>query len=322
MIEYITFAESLLTDKEWDAYVENADNGTLFHTRKFLSYHRQSKFIDASLIFRKKERIIALLPAALKETGGEKVFFSHPGASWGGLVWQEPLKYSETKEICEKVTAFAQSLKCHRIEITLSPLIYQKTPNDYLSFVLLQLGYIYGKRELSNVINLDSIDLQTLLNNKSVKQGVNQTKRLNIEIEKDSDDWESFYELLRILLEKKGKKPTHSLADLRMLKRMFPKDILLWTAYEDGKLVGGRCNWRVQKGIWLFFYSACIEKYRSKRVITRLYYESICDFIREKAHYVDMGTSSINMEVNDGLISFKENFSAYGIFRDTLIKNL
>ena len=34
----------------WDEFVESSNNGTLFHTRKFLNYHPEDRFLDHSLI--------------------------------------------------------------------------------------------------------------------------------------------------------------------------------------------------------------------------------------------------------------------------------
>ena len=50
--------------KDWDDFVNQSNNGTIFHLRSFLSYHIDRKFIDHSLIFEKKGRIIALFSAA------------------------------------------------------------------------------------------------------------------------------------------------------------------------------------------------------------------------------------------------------------------
>ena len=49
--------------ENWDQFVWNADNGNIFHTRRFLSYHPKTRFKDHSLIFRYKNSIKALFPA-------------------------------------------------------------------------------------------------------------------------------------------------------------------------------------------------------------------------------------------------------------------
>ena len=74
---------------EWDQYVQTSDNGTIFHERKFIGYHPPDLFIDHSLIFRAKNKIIALLPAVEKQRNKKKYLISHEGASYGGFVYQD-----------------------------------------------------------------------------------------------------------------------------------------------------------------------------------------------------------------------------------------
>ena len=57
----------------WDEFVESSNNGTLFHTRKFLNYHPENRFIDHDLIFEKKTHIISVLPATIQKKDGEQI---------------------------------------------------------------------------------------------------------------------------------------------------------------------------------------------------------------------------------------------------------
>jgi hypothetical protein len=40
----------------WDKFVDQSNNGTLFHSRRFLGYHPKNRFNDHSLIFKKKKK--------------------------------------------------------------------------------------------------------------------------------------------------------------------------------------------------------------------------------------------------------------------------
>ena len=53
-IEVYRFEES--DSIKWDEFVDGSYNGTMFHTRTFLSYHPQDRFRDHSLYFQKKEK--------------------------------------------------------------------------------------------------------------------------------------------------------------------------------------------------------------------------------------------------------------------------
>ena len=59
-IDVYKFEESNSSD--WDEFVNNASNGTLFHTRKFISYHPQDRFQDHSIYFHNKGKYYAVFP--------------------------------------------------------------------------------------------------------------------------------------------------------------------------------------------------------------------------------------------------------------------
>ncbi|MDZ7413397.1 MAG: GNAT family N-acetyltransferase, partial [candidate division KSB1 bacterium] len=59
--------------EEWDRFVWAANNGTIFHTRRFLSYHPPGRFEDHSLVFKKRGRVLALLPAVRLDRGNSNV---------------------------------------------------------------------------------------------------------------------------------------------------------------------------------------------------------------------------------------------------------
>lgn len=79
----------------WEKIVKNANNGTLFHTRKFLSYHPPGRFIDHSLIIYKKDKPYILFPAAEREINGKRFLVSHPGTSYGSFVVPAELPFAD-----------------------------------------------------------------------------------------------------------------------------------------------------------------------------------------------------------------------------------
>ena len=79
---------------EWDKFILKSRNGLFMHLRNFMDYH-SSRFDDASLIFRKKNKIIAVLPAH-RET---KIFYSHLGLTYGGLIIGNETKFDDINEI-------------------------------------------------------------------------------------------------------------------------------------------------------------------------------------------------------------------------------
>ena len=66
---------------EWDCFIANSRNGTFLFFRNYMDYH-SDRFIDNSLLFRYKGKLIAVLPANRE---GD-VLWSHQGLTYGGLV--------------------------------------------------------------------------------------------------------------------------------------------------------------------------------------------------------------------------------------------
>ena len=65
----------------------NRINGTFLQTRRFLSYHPDGRFIDHSLLFYDtKGHLAAVCPACEIVEDGKKVFYSHKGSTFGGIL--------------------------------------------------------------------------------------------------------------------------------------------------------------------------------------------------------------------------------------------
>ena len=60
----------------WEKMVKEANNGTIFHTRRFLGYHPPERFTDHSLILYKKDKPFVLFPAAEKLIDKKKFLIS------------------------------------------------------------------------------------------------------------------------------------------------------------------------------------------------------------------------------------------------------
>ena len=84
--------------KQWDDFVKSSSNGTIFHLRQFLTYHINRQFNDNSLLFKKNDSIIAVFPATKIVENGKNILFSHPGASYGGFVYNN-ITYNDAEKI-------------------------------------------------------------------------------------------------------------------------------------------------------------------------------------------------------------------------------
>ncbi|OVE78881.1 GNAT family N-acetyltransferase [bacterium I07] len=320
-IEIVPYTQDL--HNAWERFVVGANNGTLFHTRKFLSYHPLDRFHDSSLLFKDGANIIAVFPAAVRELDGVKVLASHCGASYGGFVCTEDLSVSQSFELVESLDRFARERDIKRVEMTLPPIIYMKRPTHYIDFALYKQGYKYKKREVSSVIPLDFPE-QAITGHfkpeartayrKSVKLGitVSVTDRIN-----------DFYPILKKNLSMRHQvNPTHTEDEIVKLAKLFPERIMQWGAFLDDRMIAGVTNFLCNDRVVLAFYISHDEAYQKYRPVNHLFYEIIRWSIINGYKFLDFGIFTVNEDPNWGLGKFKESFGARGILRETFYKEI
>lgn len=313
-----------ISSKTWDSFVKSSDNGTMFHEHVFLGYHPEGRFKDHSLYFTRNNKLFAVFPAIEANRNGKKILNSHGGASYGGFVYPEQLNIRDAFLLVEKLIDYAKENTFDAIQLTLPPLIYSKHISNYIDFALIKHDFTYLKREISSVVDFSFENEHTLLKQfrpeartaikKSVKSGI---------IIKECDNFSEYYEILKKnLLMRHGVQPTHSLDELLLLKKKYPKEIRLWGAFLDNTLIAGVCNFSANSKVVLAFYISHDEDYQEYRAVNQLFYEIMKQYKYEGFSFLDFGIFTVNMEPNWGLGRFKENFGSRGIFRDTFYKEL
>lgn len=307
--------------EEWDDFVWQANNGTIFHTRRFLNYHPPERFEDHSLIFRKDKRVIALFPATIRYEQHRRILTSHRGASYGGLVTKFNVGIKDTFQLVETLIQYAEDNQFQGVELTPPPIVYYHRPSHYVDFALVKNGFGYRKREISSVIPLTFNEQEVLYtfspeSRRAVRRGV----KLGVEV-RESDEYENFYRILKHNLKMRHNvTPTHSLEELILLRKIFPDRIRFFGAYAEDRMVAGVVMFICNQRVVLAFYISHDEEFQQYRGVNCLFFEIIKWAIREQYAYLDFGIFTVNMDPNWGLGRFKESFGAQGIFRDTLLK--
>ncbi len=303
----------------WDNFVPSANNGTLFHTRRFLSYHPEGRFNDHSLEFYKKGKLVGVFPAAIVETENGRTLVSHPGASVGSFVVPEDLAFADAMEMVNQLVEYSKRENFDRIKLTQTPTIYSKRLSHYIDFALKKNNFQYTKREISSVLFLEKSIDENLTKFKSThRTAVRKAEKSGIVV-KQTNDFSSFYEILKKNLSiRHNVTPTHSIDELMHLKDLFPDKIHLFGAFVEDKMVAGVVNFIATENVVLAFYISHDEDYQEARPINLLFYKIFEWAITQKYSVFDFGIFTVNEEPNMGLARFKENFGASGQFRDTL----
>ncbi len=296
----------------WETFVETANNGTIFHTLRFLSYHPAHRFKNHHLIIKEQNNIVALMPAIEEQ----QTVISHKGASYGGFVLEPSLGIHQTYLVVAHTVEHLKGLGFKKIVLTQPPLVYLANPNQYLDFALIKNGFHYRKREITAVIPLD-VGEPLLTFHADARRSTKKAIREGVVV-KISQDYKSYYEILKNNLGMRHNVlPTHTLDELLTLKDLFPEKIMLFAAYLKEKMLGGMVIFVTNERVILAFYISHDEKYQSYRPVNLLFYEVIKWGRDQGFNYLDLGTFTLNMNPNWGLGRFKENFNARGFLRDT-----
>ena len=302
----------------WDDFVKNANNGTIFHLRRFLSYHPEGRFVDHSIEFYKKNTLVSVFPAAESNNDGKNLLVSHPGSTVGSFVVTESISINDSFELIELLIDYAKKNKFEGIRLTIPPILYQNRSSNYIDYALLRNGFQYLKREVTSSLFIENNAKANLNKFKpSHARAVRKAKENGVEI-KISHDVKSFYSILKENLKiRHGVRPTHTIQEINDLIDLFPDSINIFGAFYKEEMIGGVLNFIIKDNVALAFYISHKENFQELRPLNLLFYSIFEWCIKEKIKVYDFGIFTVNGEPNMGLGRFKENFGASGIFRDT-----
>lgn len=292
----------------WDNFVRNSKNGTFLFERDFMEYH-SDRFKDYSLMVFENTKLIALLPANIKDD----VVYSHQGLTYGGVLFLKDIYTVNTLLVYREVLAFINRQNILQLVYKQIPNIYYDTfadENLYAAYILKAKLY---RRDLLSVINLKASYKLNELRRRSIKKGVK-----NDTIVKKENSFDAFWNevLIPNLKEKHGVGPVHSLAEIQKLHNLFPENICQYNAYINNEIVAGVTLFINKKTVHCQYISGLSSKnelggldFLFNYLITKVF---------NTYDYFDFGISNeeLNDQLNKGLLFWKESYGARSVFQD------
>ena len=303
----------------WDSFVRNANNGTIFHLRKFLSYHFNGRFKDNSIEFYKGNNLLSVFPAADIMKEGKRILASHPGASYGSFITKEDLSIKDSIEIVEELNGYAITEGFDGIQMTIPPSFYSNRVSNYVEYALLSSGFDYFRREVTSTLTIGENEDDILNKFKSSHQrAVKRSQNLGVEV-KITNKVDDFFSILETNLKiRHDVKPTHTINELKTLITLFPEEINVFGAFYNHQMIAGVLNITVKEGVALAFYISHKNEFQELRPLNLLFFNIFKWSITKNIKMYDFGTFTVDGVANMGLGRFKENFGASGVFRDSL----
>ncbi|GLB53733.1 hypothetical protein NBRC110019_27740 [Neptunitalea chrysea] len=280
----------------WNAFITKAKNATFLFHRDFMEYH-SDRFTDFSLLVFKEEKLMAVLPANIKD----RVVYSHQGLTYGGLVVEEKLGFGYINDIFDAIKEFLKATGIVELRVKQLPEIYQKKPSN-------ELYYLLSKGSVLDTQMVFAVDYSTPLRihktkQKYFRQGVQQGFVI-----KKEQVFDAFWNdvLVPRLQYKHNASPVHTLAEITLLQYKFPENIYQYNIYLEEELLAGITIFETDQVV-KSQYGATTEAGERIRAFDYLFLYVINSY-KDKKKYFSQGTATESNELgyNPGLVKQKE----------------
>ncbi|MBO4590926.1 MAG: GNAT family N-acetyltransferase [Bacteroidaceae bacterium] len=302
--------------EEWNRLVADSKNATFLLDRRYMDYHAD-RFRDCSLLFYKKGTLIAALPSNFVEE--EKAVYSHAGLTYGGLILSPAITAVEALEVFScAIHFFRTRLGAKRWIYKPVPYIYHRLPAEEDLYALFLSGGKIQARAVSSVV-----DQQHRLPMRKLRQrGINKAAKAQITF-CESSSYELFWPILaEVLQTKHGKKPVHTLEEIKRLHASFPDNIRLFLAQKNGKTLAGTVVYETET-VAHAQYIASSKEGTEVGALDGLFDYLINERYSDKKWF-DFGISTEQggTYLNEGLVFQKEGFGARAVVYDQYVINL
>lgn len=298
----------------WEEFIEESMNGTFLQTRRFIEYHPEGKFKDHSLLIFKGDKVIAIILACEVIEDGKKVFFSHKGTTFGGIIVSSYVyntnKISEIMELFEKYTV---EEKFDKVYLKQTPAIFSRENTDLLDYFLYQKGYVqYSELNFYMCMERYSKDILAQFS-ASGRRKYRYSLRNELSFRElyECSEIAQFYDVLQINLKKLGLSCVHSLNELQDLKfNRFDRNIRFYGVFAGDIMIAGSMVFLFDNKVFHTQYLSSNEKYSKYYPMDFLIYNMIERAVEMKYTYVTLGiaTEDRGRYLNYGLSRFKEGF--------------
>lgn len=296
--------------EEWNAFVARSKQGTFLFDRGYMDYHAD-RFEDCSLMFYRKGKLYALLPANRK---GDTLH-SHQGLTYGGLLTDERATAANVVTLFAEMNEYLKTSGIKKVVYKAIPYIYHRLPAEEDLYAIYRTSHArLTAREISTTI-LPRLGTKWSYNR---KYGANHARKLGVTVER-CDDLSAFWPILEgNLMATHGVKPVHTLAEMQLLQSRFPERILLYVARNaESEAVAGTLLYLTPQVVHTQYISANAEGKRLcaiDAIFQRLLKDDFSD-----AHYFDFGKSTEDHghTLNEHLIFQKEGFGGRGVCYDS-----
>jgi len=245
---------------------------------------------------------------------------SGQGATFGSIDYDEIL---EEEEISLFIHAFNTRLEQKGIK----KIIIKHWPAAYnMSAVIAKAFKKNGYKALT-----DDVNQHIIIKDEEFSQGIkyNEQKKLKKAINSnykfillDHHKLTEVYQLIKETRDRKGYPTSMSLEQLQTSINALPEHYLLFGVNDGNKLIAAAVSVRISRDIMYNFYHGDDVNYRSTSPVVMLV-AGIYQYCQQKnISILDLGISSIQGQLNQGLFDFKQNIGCESSSKSTYVLNI
>jgi Acetyltransferase (GNAT) domain len=297
----------------WDDFVRLAPTGTFLHTRRYLEYHRE-RFEDLSVLVETDAGVlVAVLPAAVRPGQQSNDAISHPGLTFGGLVYNHALKGDRLVLALEAVLAEFGSRGFSGLDYRPVPAFARRQLGSEDVHAAFRLG---GQRTTCQLSAVVDIAYRRPIDGKK-RNVLRKAERSGVAVSDGMGRLSDFWSVLSDELSRRhGATPVHSIAEMTELAGLFPDEIALRIAETAaGDLVAGALTYRYSSDVIHTQYLTSNDQGRQFAALDLVCQSIIEDATVNNVRYVSFGPSTHEdgRVLNDSLYRFKHSFGAEGV---------
>ena len=315
--------------EKWDDFVlTKSTNGTFLQTRNFLNEHG-NRFTDRSLLICKgTNTIVAVVPACETFDGNKKIYNSHGGSTFGGVViGNEFYDIEHVEAMIGVLEDYVKDNGYDEVRLCCTSDIFARRDTELLKYFLYQKGY-REYDELSCYIDFNDYKEDVASNFSAARRrGCKYAHRYAMELKKleTRTELEEFYQILCDNLRKYDTKPVHSLEELVEFKEKRLADVVeFYGVYMEKRIIAGSMVFKFEMRVFHTQYLAADQSCLNLYPMNFLDEGLITTARDEGFQYFSFGISTEDKGriLNKSLAQFKEGFGAkFGINR-TYIKKV
>ena len=285
----------------WDEFIAKSKNGTFLFCRDYMEYH-SDRFTDFSLMFFDDDRLIAVMPANIKDN----MLFSHGGLTYGGIVSDQKMKMSIMVEIFNILEEYLRNQGIKKLIYKAIPHIYHDIPAEEDLYALFLHNARLVRRDAASTIFIK----ERVPFSRGTRSWIKKCKKIGLEI-KRSYDFSTFMSIEEDVLQRKyDVRPAHAADEIQLLARRFSENIKLFAVFKDNDMIAGTIMYETKNVAHAQYSGSNIEG--KKLGASHLLFGFLINECYGDKRYFDFGisTEKNGRYLNLGLIDFKERLGA------------